>query len=238
MSTLWVVRHGQASFFSDDYDQLSPLGEEQSRRLGRYWVAGGQTFNRVFVGPRRRHHETCRLAGEAFREAGLAWPEAEELPGLDEYAAEEVLKQSLPSLVQTDPHLQRLHEQMAAATDRADHLRRFQRIYEHVMGLWVEGRLVLDDVEDWPRFCQRTDAAWSQVLASGGGTRAVAFTSGGPVGVAVGRALEVPQRKTLPVAWMMRNGAYCEFLFSSERFTLSTFNSFPHLDRPELLTYR
>ena len=28
MSHLTVVRHGQASFFADDYDKLSDLGEE------------------------------------------------------------------------------------------------------------------------------------------------------------------------------------------------------------------
>ena len=35
MSELVLVRHGQASFFSDDYDQLSPLGELQSQTLGQ-----------------------------------------------------------------------------------------------------------------------------------------------------------------------------------------------------------
>ena len=31
MSRLFHVRHGQASFFSDDYDKLSDLGERQAR---------------------------------------------------------------------------------------------------------------------------------------------------------------------------------------------------------------
>ena len=38
MSRLFVIRHGQASFLADDYDQLSPLGEEQGRALGAYWA--------------------------------------------------------------------------------------------------------------------------------------------------------------------------------------------------------
>ena len=36
MGTIYLVRHGQASFGSDDYDQLSPLGEEQSWHLGQW----------------------------------------------------------------------------------------------------------------------------------------------------------------------------------------------------------
>ena len=34
MSRILLVRHGQASFGADDYDDLSPTGHEQSRVLG------------------------------------------------------------------------------------------------------------------------------------------------------------------------------------------------------------
>ena len=34
MGTLYLVRHGQASFGSANYDQLSALGQRQCRRLG------------------------------------------------------------------------------------------------------------------------------------------------------------------------------------------------------------
>lgn len=37
MGQLLLVRHGQASFGADDYDQLSDLGKRQSIRLGEYW---------------------------------------------------------------------------------------------------------------------------------------------------------------------------------------------------------
>ena len=39
MGTLYLVRHGQASFGAANYDQLSPRGLEQSQRLGAYWRA-------------------------------------------------------------------------------------------------------------------------------------------------------------------------------------------------------
>ncbi|RLV48000.1 phosphoglycerate mutase [Nocardioides mangrovicus] len=38
MGRLLLVRHGQASFGAEDYDVLSPTGEEQARVLGR-WLA-------------------------------------------------------------------------------------------------------------------------------------------------------------------------------------------------------
>ena len=50
MSSLYLVRHGQASFLADDYDVLSPLGEEQARQLGRYWARIGLRVDEVIAG--------------------------------------------------------------------------------------------------------------------------------------------------------------------------------------------
>ncbi len=44
MGTLYLVRHGQASFGADDYDQLSARGMEQAERLGQYWRERDQPF--------------------------------------------------------------------------------------------------------------------------------------------------------------------------------------------------
>ena len=83
MSTLWVVRHGQASFFEDDYDRLSALGEEQARRLGALWAKRELKFDQVYCGPRVRHVETARLAGEQLSAAGIPWPESHTSPDFD-----------------------------------------------------------------------------------------------------------------------------------------------------------
>ena len=47
MSSLALVRHGQASLFADDYDILSPLGEAQARHLGDHWARRGEVFDEV-----------------------------------------------------------------------------------------------------------------------------------------------------------------------------------------------
>ena len=64
MSTLHLVRHGQASFGADDYDRLSELGWRQSRRLGEYWKGKGQQFDQIIMGTLRRHDETWRGIAE------------------------------------------------------------------------------------------------------------------------------------------------------------------------------
>ena len=50
MGTLYLVRHGQASFGEVDYDVLSPLGRQQSVRLGEYFKYKGIGFEAAVSG--------------------------------------------------------------------------------------------------------------------------------------------------------------------------------------------
>jgi phosphohistidine phosphatase SixA len=52
---LFLVRHAQASFLSQNYDQLSARGETQARLLGEYWAKHNVAFDRVCSGPAVRH---------------------------------------------------------------------------------------------------------------------------------------------------------------------------------------
>ena len=58
MGQLYLVRHGRASFAADDYDQLSPLGQQQSVRLGAYFRSKGVTFQAMLSGTLRRQQQT------------------------------------------------------------------------------------------------------------------------------------------------------------------------------------
>ena len=60
MGTLYLVRHGQASFGADDYDQLSPLGRQQAVRLGEYLrpKLQGKPLEAVLMGSLKRHRQT------------------------------------------------------------------------------------------------------------------------------------------------------------------------------------
>ena len=239
MSTLVVVRHGQASFFEDHYDRLSTLGRRQSRLLGDYWASQGVTFDEVFTGPRERQIDTAHEVGEGFRAAGLAWPEPTMLEELDEYQAEAVLKQALPSLLEQHPNLREMYAAVEAAEGRDEKLRTFQRVYEVVISRWARDELDLQGIEPWSAFRERVHRGYDRITANGNAGRRVAvFTSGGPVGVSMERALQLQPDVTLQLAWMVRNGSVTEFLFSGNRFTLSSFNTFPHLTDPEMWTYR
>src|SRR5690348_15729103 len=102
MSSLALVRHGTASFFADDYDVLSPLGEAQARHLGDHWARRGDAFGEVYVGPRRRQQRTAELVGGQVRRAGRPWPEPVVVAGLDEYDLAGLLQRLAPDLARRD----------------------------------------------------------------------------------------------------------------------------------------
>jgi broad specificity phosphatase PhoE len=239
MSRLFLVRHGQASFLESNYDKLSALGEEQSRILGRYWAGLKVHFDQVYSGPRVRQRETARIVGSTFQAAGLTWPEPAVLEAFDEFQAERVIERSLPGLLETDAGIRGMHVAFKNAGTRPEQFKTFQRLFEAVIGRWAGGELPLEGIEPWPDFVQRVQSGLAHLAANGNRGRQVAiFSSGGPVGVAMQRALDLSTEATLKAAWMVRNCAYSEFLFASGRFTLSSYNATPHFTSPEMLTHR
>jgi len=239
MSRLFVVRHGQASFMEQDYDKLSTVGETQARLLGEYWAHRRVLFDRVYSGPRVRQIETARIVGDAYTKLDLPWPDPVIMPEFDEYHGESVMDASLPQLVETNPTIRELHEAFRNSRDLNEQHRTFQRLFEVIIGKWVAQEIVVENIESWQEFSARVYQGLSKIAAADGkGQQVAIFSSGGPIGVTVQRALELAPQMTLKIAWMARNCSFTELLFSGERFTLSGFNAFPHLDDPAVLTYR
>ncbi|HKV04846.1 MAG TPA: histidine phosphatase family protein [Candidatus Acidoferrales bacterium] len=239
MSVIFLVRHAQASFLEQDYDRLSSAGETQARLLGEYWAQRKVAWDRIFTGPRLRQRDTVKIAAECYRSAGLRFPEQVVMQEFDEYEAETVLKKSLPRLLESDYKIRELHGAFVASKDAGEQRRSFQKMFEAVIGQWVGGEISVPGVEPWQEFCARVNRGLSRIMSGAKrGERMAVFSSGGPIAVAMQRALQLSPQDTLRVVWMSRNCSYSEFIFSGDRFTLSSFNAIPHIDDPTLLTYR
>jgi broad specificity phosphatase PhoE len=239
MSRLLLIRHAQASFLEQNYDKLSALGEVQARRLGQHWARQKMKFDGVCSGPRVRHKETAQIVAAIYRDAGILFPEPVVIPEFDEYQAEAVLKQGLPRLIESDGKIRELHREYQNSITPEQRLANFERMFEMLITKWVDGEIVLPAVESWAEFCARADRGLSQYMSANGRGRHLAiFGSAGLIGVAMRRALHLSPQDALRTTWMIRNSSFSEFLFSGNRFTMSTFNSFPHLDEPSLMTYR
>jgi broad specificity phosphatase PhoE len=239
MSRVVLVRHAQASFLEPNYDKLCTTGEVQARLLGEYWARRGVLFSRACSGPRVRQVQTARLVEEAYRKLGREFAPLAVMNEFDEYPAEAVLKLGLQQMLEKSQEVRHLHQTFEQAKDAGERKRCFQQMFEAVIARWVSGEMVIDGVESWQEFCARVDrgiAAIANRKTPAGDS--VVFTSGGPIGVAMRRALNLSHADTLQLTWMSRNASFTEFLSSGSRFTLSMFNAHPHLEDESLLTYR
>jgi broad specificity phosphatase PhoE len=236
---LFLIRHAQASFLEQNYDKLSKLGEVQAGLLGEYLARRGIVFDRVCAGPCVRQRDTAELMREAYLKAGLTFPEPLMLPEFNEYQGDAVLERSLPRLIENDPSIRDLHATFQSSIGSGERRAAFQRLFEAVIGKWVEGTVSVRGVETWLEFSSRVNLGLSKILRKGGrGEQVAIVTSGGPIAVAMQRALNLSPQHTLQVSWMSRNCSWSEFLYSGERFTLSAFNAHPHLNETAMLTYR
>jgi len=228
-----AVRHGQASYGAPDYDQLSDLGFEQSRRLGRWLAANTPAPTRVVVGGMRRHRQTFEALAEGFRAAGVFLPEAETDADLNEFDHRAVLA----GFARLQPEAA-LADAPAADPQRPDP-RRVLKSLLAALTAWTEERL--EDVpERWPEFQARTRAAAARLSPPGAATSGpvLAVSSGGVLSQFAQAALETSHARAIELNLSLRNSAICEFHCATGTLRLGSWNSVPHLaDASDMWTY-
>jgi len=221
MGTLYLVRHGQASFGADDYDQLSAIGERQCVRLGEYFSARGRRFEAVLTGGLRRHAQS--LAGIAQGLSGMPQPLV--WPGLDEYNGHAVIAA--------------IHPAPLPRPDTPELFREHFRLLRTGLAQWMVGATAPAGMPSYADFVAGVNGALEHVRREFEGDVLI-VSSGGPISTAVGQVLGTPSATTIDLNMRIRNSAVTEFVFSAQRHTLLTFNTLPHLDPVDdagLITY-
>jgi broad specificity phosphatase PhoE len=238
MRHITLVRHAQASFLEANYDKLCANGEAQARLLGEYWLRRGMIFHNAYSGPRIRQRETARIVADVYRDAGRCFPEVVVMSEFDEYQAAAVMHTCLPPLMRVNSEIREMSSAYEKSCDPGERRRTFQRLFEAVVGKWVAGEIAADGIESWQDFCLRVERGVVQVIhGTTPAAGAVVFTSSEPIGAAMRRALHLSAEDALQLSWMSRNASFSDFRASGERFMLSAFNAYPHLDEDSLLTY-
>lgn len=101
MSTLTLVRHGQAEPFQRESAALTSLGEAQAAKLAQFWLRHQVRFDEVHAGVLARQTRTEQVIAASFRASGQSWPEARADRAWSEYDAPGVLQHCVPA----DPRL-------------------------------------------------------------------------------------------------------------------------------------
>ncbi len=240
MSLLYLVRHGQASFFADNYDKLSPLGELQAKRLGEYFAWRNVRFDSVHTGPAVRQRTTAEIVVRTLRDAGHVCPDPVVIEGLNEHSGDKLLsKPQTKAFFENHPELASLEKAFREAREPDDVQKSFQKLFEAVVLRWTKDEVSVPGVEMWREFHDRARGALQSILAlPGRGRNDLAFSSVGPISVAVQIVLEASIPVALHLGWRLRNTSVTTFLHTAQRITLDSFNSLAHLENPEEITYR
>ena len=214
MGTLYLVRHGQASFGAADYDQLSPLGHQQCVALGRYWRERGMQFDAVLTGTLKRHAQSLTGLAEGLDTplVPLVWP------GLNEYDSEAVVHA--------------IHPEPLPKADTPELYRQHFRLLRTGLQAWMRGDTAPVGMPTYADFSAGVAGALDHVLTSGC-ERVLLVSSGGPISTAVGQVLATSADTTIELNLRIRNSAVTEFAFTPKRHMLQTFNTLPHLDSLE-----
>ena len=223
MGQLLLVRHGQASWGSEDYDVLSGTGWEQSRLLGASLQARGIVPDVVVTGGMRRHRETAEACLGA-------------MGGFDGEVGTDVGWEEFD-------HLAMLAAHPAPFEGREPTKEEFQAWFEEATDRWTAGEHDPEYAESFVAFTARVDAALRRTAELAGSGTALVFSSGGPVAWATASLL-AGETAVAGTLWrrlnpVCVNSGVTRVVSGRRGLTLVTFNGHAHLDGvPGALTYR
>jgi broad specificity phosphatase PhoE len=207
-----LVRHGQASWGAEDYDVLSPVGEEQAKVVGS--ALGGLAPATVVHGTMKRQQRTAEIAA-----AAAGWDTALTVDARWN-------EMDHPAILAAHPH------QFDGEPDRPQ----FQAWFEAATDRWTAGDHDHEYDEPYPTFVRRVGEAIADLADAGS---AVVFTSGGPIASATTELLGAGVATYGLLAPVIVNTSITKLVTGRRGVTLVSFNAHTHLEsRPELLTYR
>ena len=240
MSMLYLVRHGQASAGTHDYDRLSPIGQRQSELLGQWWQSREFVPDAAHHGSLLRQRDTAKLAL-----SGHDSVQCQEHSGLNEYDHRVIdtcygggYQSDNPESMTFDDYLGIMARWRDGSAGRpADSNSRPRQSPSD-----EEYQSITDDpvIEPWSQFRVR---GWQTVqdLHEPGDTQRheVYFTSGGVIATLLSTVLGLDFAHTIDAIWRIRNTSITTLHFDGENARLVDFNTIPHLQNqsdPDLIT--
>jgi broad specificity phosphatase PhoE len=178
VSRLFLLRHGQASLGTADYDRLSDLGRRQAEALRERLADAGMLASPVESGSLKRQRQTLELL-ESFGEVTVD-------ESLNEYTVDQLIRSTLDQAGRLgidvpDPR---------AFADPVSYLATFLEWFPTVLSLWQSERLACAHNGRWSDFHRRVTSPiprWSTHLA--GGASLVVVSSAGVISTAVAHML-------------------------------------------------
>ena len=215
MATIYLVRHGQASFGAENYDKLSDLGCRQATVVGEYFRDHGVRFDAVYSGDLSRQRNTARLA--------VASQPAEVPHHIDarfnEIENDLQLKYLMPDVIKINPKIEAMvNKGLSSSKD-------YQKVIEAVFNYWVSPVCNDTRLQSWAAFSGGARQAMSDVMHEQGAGKTIGiFTSGGTLATIVAQVLGLDGEKTYQLYEPIFNCSVTQLFYSRSKISLSYYN--------------
>lgn len=215
MATIYLIRHGQASFGAANYDQLSELGQLQATRTGQYLARAGITLDAAYSGDLWRQRETCeRVCKELHSDIVHNVDDR-----FNEIRNDEQIERLTPIVAEQNPALQQLLE---SGLTNSKH---YQKLIDAVFNYWVSNDCSAHGIQSWQEYSGLAHAALADVMKTEGSGKTVGiFTSGGTIATLVAHVLGVGGAQTYQFYEPIFNCSVTQLFYSGENVSLSYFN--------------
>ncbi|WP_281647834.1 histidine phosphatase family protein [Parendozoicomonas sp. Alg238-R29] len=223
MATIYLVRHGQASFGQHDYDKLSPIGEQQAVVTGEWLKAVNKPIALFGSGTLLRQRQT--LSG-IYSGMGLEGRQPDfTLPGLNEVDVDELL-------LVANPQFTSRREMDSHMANKSNPAQAFFELYRSSLARWAGGEHDQEYKQSWPEFKEK---ALNAVTIVGKELKenenVLLVSSGGTISTLVLQVLGMPENGIFKLNRHINNASITALHFRKNKLSLHGFNNYAHLEQ-------
>lgn len=218
---IYLVRHGQASAGTDNYDRLSTLGIKQSKLLGEFWYENAFEIDYAFSGSLERQQHTARYALDTLPSS----PDVKTIEALNEY--DHVMVDDL----------------FGGDIGASDELNLSFDQYLSIMNRWRNASTeILEKPPGAMAFDTFSNQGWVAIQSAaleinkthGASPTCVFFTSGGVIATILQKLLNLEFKATMDMIWQTQNTSITQLKFEFAKGEISdaclvNYNTVPHL---------
>lgn len=234
MASIYLIRHGQASFGKDDYDCLSDVGQQQATHLGADLARKGISFDNVFRGGMLRHQQTAEACLHAMHAPAPIVANMTVNLNWNEYDHQDILAQLDPDFA-TPNGVKRYLSQQEKPNQA------LQSLVDKAFSRWISDDFAEQYTESWSAYQKRIQQALQSTVAQAQGAKHIAvFSSGGPIALLSQMLLKVPANNLMDLNWTLVNAGVTKIIVSKHGQVLSSLNDHSAFEghNRHLITYK
>ena len=227
MCTIYLIRHGQASIGTSNYDVLSDLGRKQADILGKYLDLIGLQFDHVVSGTLKRQIDTACIATARTPETlpqNDAFNEYHHSKIFDHYAS----------------RLAGENRAIAGTLSQGHNEKLTYQTFSTLMNAWVDDNKEHGDLESWDQFNSRIERGLTDIIDGHGRDETIGvFTSGGVICTILQQSTHFPVTGIFELNWGIYNASISVLQVNRSTPRLRSYNSVAHLELkkdPALIT--